>query len=123
MVFLGMLFWDVFSKLTLNPIVQGILNLYYENKQNEKSITQEVIDLFDRHYCFLGSALPLYTAISVRPSQIRKKVKKSTQPHLVPGSCTCVCTAFYRIAVIFAIDQHLIWHILNPIKIGGSDQR
>ena len=27
--------------------------------------------------------------------------KKSTQPHLVPGSCTFVRTAFYRIAVIF----------------------
>jgi hypothetical protein len=30
--------------------------------------------------------------------------KKSTQHHLLLGSCTCVRTAFYRIAVTFSLE-------------------
>ena len=56
-----------------------------------------------RFIMFVGSALSLYTAMFVRPLvRIRKKVK-------------CVCTAFYRIAVIFQYYTHIKRH---SIKVG-----
>ena len=53
------------------------------------------------YYNFLGSALPLYTAMWVSTDDTKVNTT-STEARLAPGSCTCVQrTAFYRVVVIF----------------------
>ena len=51
---------------------------------------------------FLGSALPLYTVMCMQ-ADYTKVNATSTKARLAPGSCTCVRTAFYHVAVIYPL--------------------
>ena len=72
---------------------------------------------------FMQCAASLYRNVcpSVSQSDVRIR-KKSTQPHLVPGSCTCVCIAFYCIVVILSEHRACtdLWHCRGAATIDGA---
>ena len=79
------------------------------------SALQNIFVQKDKVFFFLCKALPLFTLmwVSGLVSTDYKKVNAfSTEARLVPGSCTCVRAAFYRVAVIFIDDDNvlLIFH-------------
>ena len=65
--------------------------------------------------------MPLYTAMWVR-ADYTKVNAISTEARLLPGSCSCVRTAFYCVAVIYVIITKTL-QLKQATKIEGADRR